>query len=65
MAATSDIIIRQELRACIVYGMHGLFHKWTDRCTGIVEFEDGTVSEVNLDQIRFCDDAVKGYAWQE
>lgn len=32
---------------------------------GLVEYEDGTMGEVNPSQIRFVDNRIKGYAFEE
>lgn len=32
---------------------------------GLVEYEDGTIGEVNPSQIRFVDNRIKGYAFEE
>ena len=32
---------------------------------GLVEYEDGTMGEVNPSQIRFVDEKIKDYAFQE
>ncbi len=69
----SKIIIKQELRPCIVKyekcEEKGLFHKWIevknlirDNITvGLVEFEDGTMDEVPISKIKFIDKKIKEY----
>lgn len=44
----------------------GLFHMWSPATgKGIVEYEDGTIHEVEPTQIRFVDNAMSEYAFPE
>lgn len=57
--ARGDITIKYELRPCKVKQDDGserkaLFHKWGEPL-GIVEFEDGAISQVEPERIRFID----------
>lgn len=45
----------------MIGGHHGGFIKWT---AGIVEYEDGTVDEVDPGKIRFADGAIQDIAWK-
>lgn len=70
--AAGNILIKQELRPCLVNGKKALFHKWivkTDICehkhsAGLVEFEDGTVDEVYYSKIKFIDNIINEYAFE-
>lgn len=84
-ALSSEIIIKTELRPCIVWGKNALFHRWSERsdiiepsllkgghsggvvkrAVGLVEFEDGFVSEVFPSDIRFIDRPHKNYIFNE
>lgn len=44
-----------EYRPCLVSDMKGFFHMWTPEGKAIVEFDDGTVSTVKAEDIRFLD----------
>jgi hypothetical protein len=70
--------ISVELRPCLVSGKKALFHRWGsdiafnglnervgDIIIGIVEFEDGSVNTVYPVQIRFIDNKIKGYCFNE
>lgn len=66
MAAASEIIIKYELRPCIVYRVKrrykAFFHKFIDRAKGtfaLVELENGLIIEVEPSRIRFIDTAGK------
>lgn len=71
--AAGDIFIKQELRPCLVKGKKAVFHKWiekTDVCNnkysaGLVEFEDGTLDEVYYGKIKFIDNKINEYAFEE
>lgn len=78
MAKFSDeIIIKQELRPCIVTyeksEVKGLFHKWieiTDLIrykitVGLVELEDGRMDEVPTSKIKFIDNKIKEFCFEE
>lgn len=68
-----DVEINWGLRPCIV-NQNGeekkvLFHTWECFAKpvvfGLVEYEDGTMGEVNPSQIRFVDKKIKDYAFSE
>ena len=69
----SNITILQEYRTCIVCEKIALFHKWVHTKNllgqefevGIVEYEDGKVEEVTPNNIKFCDNKIKGYSFDE
>lgn len=73
----SEIIIKQELRPCVVKyekcDEKGLFHKWIqipnllrDKITvGLVEFEDGTMDEVPISKIKFIDNKIKEFCFEK
>lgn len=42
-----------------------LFHRWSVFNLAVVEYEDGTVDEVEPRQIRFVDNKIKDYAFEE
>ena len=44
-----------EYRPCLVADMKGFFHMWTPDGKAIVEFDDGSVSTVKAEDIRFLD----------
>lgn len=44
-----------EYRPCLVADVKGFFHMWTPEGEAIVEFDDGTVSTVKAEDIRFLD----------
>ena len=53
-----------EYRPCIMH--KAIFHTWnTFTGKGIVEYEDGTIHEVEPTQIRFVDNAMSEYAFPE
>lgn len=73
----SEIIIKQELRPCVVKyekcDEKGLFHKWIqipdlirNKITvGLVEFEDGTMDEVPISKIKFIDNKMEEFVFNE
>lgn len=44
-----------KYRPCLVADIKSLFHMWTSDGKAIVEFDDGTVSTVKAEDIRFLD----------
>lgn len=64
-----NIEINFELRPCIVTKngkkKKSLFHRWSVFNLAVVEYEDGSVDEVCPAQIRFVDNKIKGYAFEE
>lgn len=91
MAKNSEIIVRHELRPCMVAIRKGgeekkaFFHCWNHwaqtvpasmlrggapagqhaETYGIVEFEDGTITNVYPQQIRFLDSKHEEICWNE
>ena len=71
--ANSNITISQEYRPCMVKEKRALFHGWVHTKNllgkefevGIVEYEDGKVEEVTPNNIKFCDDKLKEYTFEE
>ena len=65
----NEIIIKSELRPCLVKDKKALFHKWVHTKNllgqefevGIVEYENGQVEEVTSNNIKFCDNKVNKY----
>lgn len=66
MANNTNIIPNFSYRPCIVGNRQASFHKWIDAVEattnsivtytmGLIEFEDGTVERVNIEDIRFVD----------
>lgn len=55
----SNIYIKQDLRPCtfrfVNTQMEGLFHKWTNDDTALVELENGTLAKVEWTRIKFLD----------
>ena len=64
--ANSNITISQEYRPCMVKEKRALFHGWvhTKNLLG-QEFEVGIVEEVTPNNIKFCDDKLKEYTFEE
>lgn len=64
-----NIEINFGLRPCIVTKngkkKKSLFHRWSVFNLAVVEYEDGTVDSVEPKQIRFVDNKIKGYAFEE
>lgn len=74
MASFTDIEIKQEKRPCYINGKKALFHLWIKKkdlimqneyVDGLVEFIDGTVEEIRADKIRFCDNKIREYIFNE
>lgn len=74
MASFTDIEIKQEKRPCYINGKKALFHLWIKKkdlimqneyVDGLVEFIDGTVEEIRADKIRFCDNKIREYIFDE
>ena len=75
MAALNEILIKPEYRPCFIDLKDGkaLFHKWTMKedlfkkqyAMGLVELENGKVLEVYYGQIRFTDNKIKEYCFEE
>ena len=71
--ANSNITISQEYRPCMVKEKRALFHGWVHTKNllgqefevGIVEYEDGKAEEVTPNNIKFCDDKLKEYTFEE
>ena len=71
--ANSNITISQEYRPCMVKEKRALFQGWVHTKNllgqefevGIVEYEDGKVEEVTPNNIKFCDDKLKEYTFEE
>lgn len=73
----NEIIIKQELRPCVVTyeksEVKGLFHKWIETTdligykitVGLVELEDGKMDEVPTSKIKFIDNKMKEYSFEE
>lgn len=74
----SEIIIKNEYRPCFIDLKDGrerkaLFHKWIMKedlfkkqyAMGLVELENGKVLEVYYSQIRFIDNKIKEYCFEE
>jgi hypothetical protein len=82
---SSEIIIRADLRPCIVNNRKALFHKWSDKSkvvspspmvggpvggvinytVGIIEYEDGVVTECYPYEIRFVDGEFQKYCFKD
>lgn len=82
---SSEILIRENLRPCIVINRKALFHKWSDKSkivepspmigghkggvlkytVGIIEYEDGVVTECYPYEIRFVDAKLKEYCFED
>lgn len=64
-----EIKVSAELRPCVVQGEgKALFHKWVTghvKTYGLVELEDGQVGLFLPGEIRFCDNAIKEYSFEE
>ena len=64
-----NIEINFELRPCIVTKngkkKKSLFHRWNVFNLAVVEYEDGTVDSVEPKQIRFIDNKIKDYYFEE
>lgn len=78
MASLNEILIKPEYRPCFVDLKDGrerkaLFHKWNMKedlfkkqyAMGLVELENGKVLEVYYSQIRFIDNKIKEYCFEE
>lgn len=74
MAKLDSVIrIESELRPCIVYEKKCLFHKWINvknllgnDCTlGLVENENGQLETAPYSKIRFIDNKIYEYAFDE
>ena len=74
MASFTDIEIKQEKRPCYINGKKALFHLWIKKkdlimqneyVDGLVEFIDGTVEEIRANKIRFCDNKIREYIFDE
>lgn len=78
MAALNEILIKSEYRPCFVDLKDGrerkaLFHKWIMKedlfkkqyAMGLVELENGKVLEVYYGQIRFIDNKIEEYYYEE
>ena len=74
MARFSDILIStNEYRPCKVMGRKCLFHQWIKKndilkneyLLGLIEFEDGRLEEVPVDNIIFDDNKIEEYYFKE
>ena len=66
MASLNEILIKPEYRPCFVDlkdGREDLFKK--QYAMGLVELENGKVLEVYYGQIRFIDNKIKEYCFEE
>lgn len=69
--AAGEILIKYQARPCIARDKKGLFYTWIEKTdmfnhrymAGLIEFEDGTVDEVNCCYIKFCDNPFKEYSF--
>ena len=62
-----EITIKQELRPCYAYGRKALFHKWYGSTSeeAIVEYEDGSVGQVNVENVKFLDGRFQEYCFED
>lgn len=78
MASLNEILIKPEYRPCLIDLKDGkerkaLFHKWIMKedlfkkqyAMGLVELENGKVLEVYYSQIRFIDNKIEEYYYEE
>lgn len=74
MAKLDSVIrIESELRPCIVAGKKYLFHKWineknilgNDYPLGLIEDDNGQLSRVLYNKIRFVDNKILEYCFDE
>ncbi len=78
MASLNEILIKPEYRHCLIdlkdrKERKALFHKWIMKedlfkkqyAMGLVELENGKVLEVYYSQIRFIDNKIKEYCFEE
>lgn len=78
MASLNEILINPEYRPCFIDFKDGrerkaLFHKWIMKedlfkkqyAMGLVELENGKLLEVYYGQIRFIDNKIKEYCFEE
>lgn len=81
--AKNEILVKFELRPCIVNGRKALFHTWNEKSqviqpspmvgghggglikttVGIIEYEDGIVTECYPYEIKFCDNEFQKYTF--
>ena len=64
------MIIKQELRPCYIKGRKALFHKWsinyinhTSVEVGIIEYDNGVVTECYPHEIRFVDRKLNDFSF--
>ena len=50
-----EVYQEPQYRPCLVADAKAIFHIWTTECKGIIEFDDGTVTRVEPEDIRFLD----------
>lgn len=82
---SNEIVIRAELRPCIVKDRKALFHRWSDKSeivapspmvgghnggviritVGIIEYEDGVITECYPYEIRFVDTVFNEYCFRD
>lgn len=74
MAKFSDILVStNEYRPCKVMGRKCLFHQWIKKndilkneyLLGLIEFEDGHLEEVPVNNIIFDDNKIEEYYFKE
>ena len=72
MASLSDIVIKSELRPCLVHGKPALFHTWEHwalddikKVFGIIEDENGRIIKVNPTSIQFLNNKINEYYFDD
>lgn len=60
----AEFILRWDLRPCWVNGKKALFHSW-GQPQAIVEYEDGTVGLVMPCEVKFADEMVSQYTYDD
>ena len=74
MASFNNIKIGPELRPCYINGKRAFFHFWikkkdivmqSEYVVGLVEFINGTVEEIGVERIQFCDNKLEEYCFEK
>lgn len=72
MAGVGDIEFKLVLRPCLVNGKKALFHMWEqyaiddiEKVFGIIEDETGQVHRINPISVRFLDNEIENYYFDE
>ena len=61
----NNIKIEVELRPCLANGKKALFHTWIkEKTRALVEYEDGTLSQVHYSNIKLISNNIREYCYE-